>query len=391
MSTTASANHSSQKSNRCANCETELLGPHCYKCGQPVKGMVRHFSSIIGDFFDTLLAFDSRTWKTVPSLFFRPGFLTTEYFSGRRVRYVSPVRLFIFLCITSFFVTQINSNWAINFGGNKSVVVDTESAERGLDQAVENLKDLQKKHAEDNLVVINLEEVESDLVEERIEIKTGLDELNTDLDKVNVNLNGVAGASKQSEYFTKDAIASGLNETITEIDEEFFQVGWIPDSLEDWVNKKVDSAHKNVERVTEDPNRFKKAFLGALPSTLIIMLPIFAMMLWVAYIFKRRLYMEHLIVALHSHAFICLSILTANLFYSASEKFSDYNVISSLFDNLFFLLIIWVPIYLFWMQKRIYQQGWLITLCKYSFLGGAYLILLALGAALTVLWSLAEL
>ncbi|WP_444887893.1 DUF3667 domain-containing protein [Microbulbifer sp. JMSA008] len=391
MSTTASANHSAQKSNRCANCETELLGPHCYKCGQPVKGMVRHFSSIIGDFFDTLLAFDSRTWKTVPSLFFRPGFLTTEYFSGRRVRYVSPVRLFIFLCITSFFVTQINSDWAINFGGNKPVVVDTESAERGLDQAVENLKDLQKKHAEDNLVVINLEEVESDLVEERIEIKTGLDELNTDLDKVNVNLNGVTGASKQSEYFTKDAIASGLNETITEIDEEFFQVGWIPDSLENWVNKKVDSAHKNVERVTEDPNRLKKAFLGALPSTLIIMLPIFAMMLWVAYIFKRRLYMEHLIVALHSHAFICLSILTANLFYSASEKFSDYNVISSLFDNLFFLLIIWVPIYLFLMQKRIYQQGWLITLCKYSFLGGAYLILLALGAALTVLWSLAEL
>lgn len=102
MSSTASANHTAQKLNHCANCETELLGPHCHACGQPVKGMVRHFSSIIGDLFDTLLAFDSRTWKTVPSLFFRPGFLTAEYFSGRRVRYVSPVRLFIFLCITSF-------------------------------------------------------------------------------------------------------------------------------------------------------------------------------------------------------------------------------------------------------------------------------------------------
>ncbi|WP_282073011.1 hypothetical protein, partial [Janibacter hoylei] len=151
------------------------------------------------------------------------------------------------------------------------------------------------------------------------------------------------------------------------------------------------SAHKNVDRVTEDPNRFKKAFLGALPSTLIVMLPIFAMMLWVFYIFKRRLYMEHLIVALHSHAFICLSILLANIFYSISEQLEGYTVLTSLFDRLLILLILWVPAYLFWMQKRVYQQGWFTTLWKYSFLGMAYLTLLSIGALFTVFWSLAEL
>ena len=34
----------------CENCGRGLLGEFCYACGQPVKGLVRHFSSIVGDF-----------------------------------------------------------------------------------------------------------------------------------------------------------------------------------------------------------------------------------------------------------------------------------------------------------------------------------------------------
>src|SRR5690606_12137510 len=44
----------------CGNCGAELLGPHCHACGQPTKGLVRHFSSIVGDFFDSVFDLDSR-------------------------------------------------------------------------------------------------------------------------------------------------------------------------------------------------------------------------------------------------------------------------------------------------------------------------------------------
>ncbi|AWF79721.1 hypothetical protein BTJ40_02135 [Microbulbifer sp. A4B17] len=384
MSTATSTNNTDVNQNHCANCHTELLGPHCYACGQPVKGMVRHFSSVIGDFFDTLLAFDSRTWKTVPSLFFKPGFLTAEYFSGRRVRYVSPVRLFIFLCITSFFLTQINSDWAINFGNEKAKAVDVEEAGKGYNDAIENIRKGKEKHADNSYAVAILEDVEKDLI-------SGQASLTGELHELNESLNKIDGEQGGSENLSKEQLASGLNETISEIDKEFLQIEWLPNPVEDWINSKVENAHKNVERVTDDPNRFKKAFLGALPSTLIVMLPIFAMMLWMLYIFKRRLYMEHLIVALHSQAFICLSILIGNLFYSISSQLEGYAFISSFLDSLMALLILWVPVYLFWMQKRVYQQGWIITLFKYSVLGLAYLILLSVGAALTVFWSLAEL
>ena len=42
-------------------------------------------------------------------------------------------------------------------------------------------------------------------------------------------------------------------------------------------------------------------------------MPLFALLLKIFYIFKRRLYMEHLIVALHSHSFIFLSLLLITL------------------------------------------------------------------------------
>lgn len=91
----------------CGNCGTPLLGDHCYACGQSVKGLVRHFSSIIGDTLDSVFNLDTRIFRTLGPLFAKPGHITREYFEGRRVRYVSPVRLFFFLAIVTFFVAQL--------------------------------------------------------------------------------------------------------------------------------------------------------------------------------------------------------------------------------------------------------------------------------------------
>src|SRR5690606_7455946 len=75
----------------CGNCGTPMQGDFCYRCCQPVRGLVRHFSSIVGDFFDTVFELDSRMARTLGPLLIRPGWLTLRYFEGQRVRYVSPV------------------------------------------------------------------------------------------------------------------------------------------------------------------------------------------------------------------------------------------------------------------------------------------------------------
>ena len=93
----------------CPNCGAPLLGEFCYACGQSKRGLIRHFTSIVGDFVDTVLNIDSRTLRTLRPLYFKPGYLSNEYFAGRRVRYVTPLRLYFFLSIVLFLLISMVS------------------------------------------------------------------------------------------------------------------------------------------------------------------------------------------------------------------------------------------------------------------------------------------
>jgi len=99
----------------CANCGAELLGQTCYACGQPVKGMVRHLASIMADVGDTILNIDSRIFRTLWPLLMKPAFLTNEYLAGRRVRYVTPFRLYFFLSVVAFLVMAISLDATVDF------------------------------------------------------------------------------------------------------------------------------------------------------------------------------------------------------------------------------------------------------------------------------------
>lgn len=298
---------------KCQNCGTELLGPHCYKCGQPVNGLVRHFTSIVGDFFDSVFDLDTRVFRTIGPLFAKPGFLTREYFAGHRVRYVSPVRLFFFLSILAFFVAQLT----FHVGGDD---------DRGTGQAT----------AQD---------------------------AGGDGDAPTVSFNGTDWDPKTNPI----------------------EFGWLPAFANDWVNGQIGKGVENAAELQSDPERFKNAVLGALPSTLFVLLPIFALMLKLLYFFKRRLYMEHLIVALHSHAFLCLALL---LLLGASALGNAVPALATACGWVQALLFVWMPLYLLLMQKRVYGQGWILTLLKYMVLGIAYFFLLTFGVVATMLASL---
>ena len=53
------------------------------------------------------VALDGRLWKTLGALVFRPGFLTREYYAGRRRRYVRPARLFLVASLLLFAALRI--------------------------------------------------------------------------------------------------------------------------------------------------------------------------------------------------------------------------------------------------------------------------------------------
>ena len=59
-----------------------MHGPYCYACGQPEKGMIRQLASVMADVLDTVFNIDSRVFRSLLPLYFRPGYLTLEYFAG---------------------------------------------------------------------------------------------------------------------------------------------------------------------------------------------------------------------------------------------------------------------------------------------------------------------
>ena len=161
-----------------------------------------------------------------------------------------------------------------------------------------------------------------------------------------------------------------------------------PAFVDTWLNDKVGRAQDNIERIKADPGQYLDAFVGAIPTALFVLVPVFALLLKLAYLFKRRLYMEHLVVALHSHAFISLDLLLVFTCMALRRLLPDAGIASTALGWCIGGLLAWLPLYLLLMQKRVYAQGWPITLLKYSVLGTVYLTLLGFAVSGAAIASL---
>jgi hypothetical protein len=94
---------------RCRNCSSELQGPFCSDCGQEARDLDLSLREIVAELFGNLMSFDSRVWRTAVPLLFRPGDLTARYLAGQRVRFVPPVRLYVFVSIVYFLLLALLS------------------------------------------------------------------------------------------------------------------------------------------------------------------------------------------------------------------------------------------------------------------------------------------
>lgn len=125
----------------CLNCGAQLTGPYCSACGQaahPHRSLIHVFE----EFLHGILHFDTKAWRTLPMVLFRPGTLTRNYVYGKRARYISPLALFLF---TIFFMFAVFA-----FAGSGPPVNITESgsvadAQAGLNEAREELATAQRE------------------------------------------------------------------------------------------------------------------------------------------------------------------------------------------------------------------------------------------------------
>ncbi len=92
---------------RCLNCSAALTGPFCATCGQRDDRHLHSLGHFLAEAFEGLTHADSRLWLTLWPLLARPGFLTREFFAGRRQRYLPPLRLYIVVSLLFFLMLAL--------------------------------------------------------------------------------------------------------------------------------------------------------------------------------------------------------------------------------------------------------------------------------------------
>lgn len=387
----------------CRNCGSPLYGEHCYACGQPTKGLVRHFSSILGDFADTLFNIDGRILRTLPALLLKPGFLTREYIEGHRVRYVSPVRLFVFLCIGTFFAAklatpsfEIGRDDAVRVAGTDEVVIDPDGNEgfeeidtvEGVEARLAEVRAELAASREESKNVPGIQAI-LDATEKQVEAAAAA---RIDALRAPANAEGAPARRESSPgmSFDEDDDTPDINFNGKPWDAETnpLVVESLPDGANRWLNTQIGHIPQNWKRVREDPDLLRNAFYSALPTALFVLVPVFALLLKVLYVYQRRLYMEHLVAALHGHAFVCAMLLVLMAMTSIESLLGSPAWLAAPMGWLEWLALMWIPAYLWLHLKRVSGQGWFATSVNFAILGIAEVTLLsvvavfALGAAL---------
>lgn len=312
----------------CLNCEAPLHGEFCSNCGQSSKGINHFFLTLINEAFEEVFSRNSRFWKTLIYLLFRPGMLSQEYCKGRRVSYIRPVKLYFFTSII-FFVTIA----MINFYKEVSSF-DSDDGVTLLGKKVE-------------VQIIQDEEIDTAQISEDIAENNDVSDL------------------VDSEEDTIDVFIHSLSiETET--------------GFPKLIKTKLKTA---IESIEQDPNIAGSILLDFAPPVIFCLLPLFALLLKLSYLTKRVYYTEHLILALHNHSFLFL-MLTLNLVIAlALHRFNQ------IAEVLMPILFLWIPIYMWLSMKYVYKQGSLATSLKYIILGTSYLTLVLSGIVLCFIFG----
>ena len=89
------------------------MGSYCGNCGQEAKELRRPFFRLSREAISSLFELDGRSFRTLFYLLTKPAHLSKEYFSGRRMQYTPPLRLFLVISVSFFllvsFYTSIRS------------------------------------------------------------------------------------------------------------------------------------------------------------------------------------------------------------------------------------------------------------------------------------------
>ncbi|MEI7510157.1 MAG: DUF3667 domain-containing protein [Flavobacterium sp.] len=326
-----------RKDKTCLNCNHVVAERFCPNCGQENTDTRKTFFHLFVHFFEDLTHYENAFWKTIKNLILKPSSLTKEYLSGKRMSYLAPVRLYIFISFVTFFLITVFPNEGDDF------------------VKINNGK--YKKEKKDIVDKKNLSAEESKIIE--------LKEKGILSQQVSDSLRKLIKESKEKSP-NKDFTAFGYH-SVKEMD----SIRAIhPNDISDlvyWLNKKAFAVFKNntKEQIIE---KAKESAMHNFPKVLLLYMPLFAFFLWLFHNKKRWYFFDHGIFTLHYFSFLLSIMLLLFLSKKIVGMFYNYAVISVIVNLIEFVGFVWMFCYFFPAHHRFYGEIRIISFIKSMFL-----------------------
>jgi hypothetical protein len=361
--------HHLREDKTCLNCGALVPERYCSRCGQENTEPKEGVGHLIGHFFEDITHFDAKIFVTLKDLVRRPGFLTREYIAGKRVRYLNPIRMYVFISAIFFIAVFAGEteHKPVPDGGQHATnlfrqgFADSLRGESGEDGP-----------ADPGGVATNGGRAEGGaggvadsvrrVVEREIAVRLDTTEA-TVKDPESVNLSWGSGGN-----VVVDLVETRYN-TLRQYDSIQNR---LPDSSRDkgimrWllrnnVRKKEAHGHRSHIRIEEN-------FQHTIPKLMFVLLPLFALITGWFYSRKKYFYVQHAIFSLHFHSFVFLLFLVTLLL----SKLITNDWVGVGVMLVAFLLVF---VYLVAALRGMYRQGFWLSLGKALAIGLIYWILI---------------
>lgn len=313
----------------CLNCGATVQGRYCQNCGQENIEPKQSFWHLVVHFFEDITHFDGKFFSSLKYLIKKPGFLSEEFVSGRRVAYLNPIRMYIFTSALFFFILFAFGNPAIESNIN--------------DRTLEEIQKMDSLEFDQFTRNINERDDHGNKPMTRSEFQHYLDTLTQ------------PSAIFKSKYSTIEAFDSAVIKGQQE------KPGWLERK---WKIRKIELS----EKYGGDPKLIFKAvlekFVHSLPQLLFVSLPFLGLILMLLYINNKRLYYtDHFIFGLHLYIFLFVVLFLVFILKKLEIHFHlpFLSVVRSSF-----LFVFWI--YLVLAMRRFYKQSWVKTVLKFILL-----------------------
>jgi len=329
---------------RCRNCGTALRGAFCSHCGQQDRDLRRPFWTLLGDFLNVVLALDSRVARTLTALIAAPGKISRRYVDGRRARYVPPVRLVVISVLVFFLALEITD----------VALVSVQTTGTGTQEGAQP----------DNRQAGSAANGPAS--------EAGPD----DETRARRREPGRPGALSLAFFVPLEE--TPRRSLIGEQDFAALQREMTKDPQSRVILGPMRSMLRGFNQIAQHPGLVNRVFNTWLPRAMLILVPVFAFLLRGMYWRRDAYFFDHLIFALHFHAFLFLFV-TLLVFLS--------NVGLTSVSGWLYLAVI--PAYFLLAIKRFYRQGWLRTLVKFLTVSFLYNLLLIVSLLAILIYGFA--